>query len=147
MEPSRPSAAAEAARPAPGAPLPPCPATPNCVSTEADPADAAHHLPALPLAAGMRPEAALDALEALVRAAPRGEVRARSPLRLHAVDRTRWLRFADDVEARVDVEARLLHVRSASRLGRGDLGANRRRVTAWLRALAADWGVAWPPAR
>lgn len=116
MEPSRPTAAAEAARPAPGAPLPPCPATPNCVSTEADPADAAHHLPAL-------------------------------PLRLHAVDRTRWLRFADDVEARVDVDARLLHVRSASRLGRGDLGANRRRVTAWLRALAADWGVAWPPAR
>lgn len=87
----------------------------------------------------------MDAFEALVRSAPRGEVLERAPLRLRAIDRTAVFRFVDDVDARIDPAARLLHVRSASRVGRGDLGANRRRVSAWLRELSQAWGVAWPP--
>jgi uncharacterized protein (DUF1499 family) len=130
-----------------GAPdrLPDCPATPNCVSSEGDPRDAVHFVAPLGLPAGMAPEAAMDAFEALVRSAPRTEVLERAPLRLRAIDRTAVFRFVDDVDARVDPEARLLHVRSASRVGRGDLGANRRRVSAWLRELSQAWGVAWPP--
>jgi len=131
------------AQPGPDGPLPPCPTTPNCVSSEADPADRIHFVPPLPLPDGLDPIAALDAFEAIVRAEPRTEVIDRTPLRLQAIDRTRWLRFVDDVEARVDVEARLLHVRSASRVGGGDMGANRRRVEAWMDAVAKAWGVAW----
>lgn len=129
------------------APLPPCPPTPNCVSTEAPPDDAMHHLPPLPLPPGVTPEAALDAFEALVRAAPRTEVVDRSPLRLRATQRSRVFRFVDDVEARVDPEARVLHARSASQVGRGDLGVNRRRVSEWFASLAATWGVAWTEGR
>jgi uncharacterized protein (DUF1499 family) len=125
--------------------LPDCPATPNCVSSEGDPRDAVHFVAPLGLPAGMAPEAAMDAFEALVRSAPRTELIERAPLRLRAIDRTAVFRFVDDVDARVDPDARLLHVRSASRVGRGDLGANRRRVSAWLRELAQAWGVAWPP--
>ena len=121
-----------------------CPATPNCVSSEADPRDAVHFVAPLRLPDGMPPEAAMDAFEALVASAPRAQVLERAPLRLRAIDRTALFRFVDDVDARVDAQARLLHVRSASRVGRGDLGANRRRVSAWLRQLAAAWGVAWP---
>ena len=39
-------------------------------------------------------------------------------------------RFVDDVEFEVDEAARVVHVRSASRVGRGDFGANRKRVEA-----------------
>lgn len=131
------------AQPGPDGLLPPCPSTPNCVSSETDPADRLHFVPPLPLPDGLDPIAALDAFEAILRSEPRTEVIDRTPLRLRATDRTRWLRFVDDVEARVDVEARLLHVRSASRVGAGDMGANRRRVEAWLGAVAKAWGVAW----
>ena len=42
--------------------------------------------------------------------------------------RTRFLKFADDVEFRVDPLERVIHVRSASRIGHSDLGANRERI-------------------
>jgi uncharacterized protein (DUF1499 family) len=128
-----------------GRPLPPCPSTPNCVSSEADAGDAVHHVPPVPIPAGLDPVAALDAFEAHVRSRPRATVLARSPLRLRATDRTLVFRFVDDVEARVDPVTRRLHLRSASRIGRGDAGANRRRATAWLAAQARAWGVPWPP--
>ena len=43
---------------------------------------------------------------------------------------TRWLRFVDDAEFLFDPGARIIHVRSASRLGRKDFGANRARIEA-----------------
>lgn len=49
---------------------------------------------------------------------------------LHAVVVTRWLRFKDDVEIRVvpGEDTTAVEVRSASRIGRGDFGANTRHV-------------------
>ena len=43
---------------------------------------------------------------------------------------TRWLRFVDDAEFLLDPAAHVIHVRSASRLGRKDFGANRARIEA-----------------
>ena len=37
-------------------------------------------------------------------------------------------RFTDDLEVYVDKESKLIHFRSASRVGHSDLGANRKRV-------------------
>lgn len=51
---------------------------------------------------------------------------------------TRWLRFVDDVELWLDPEANLVHVRSASRLGRKDFGVNRARVEALRAAFLAE---------
>jgi uncharacterized protein (DUF1499 family) len=143
-------AAALAATPAPAserAPLPPCPETPTCVSTEAPADDVSRYVPPLPLPPDLDPVAALDAFEAVVRAEARTAVEARTPLRLRAIDRSRVFRFVDDVEARVDPDARLLHARSAARVGRGDLGVNRRRIERWFALLADQWGVAWPGGR
>ena len=56
---------------------------------------------------------------------------------LHARVSTRWLRFVDDLELLLDPEAGLIHVRSASRVGHWDLGANRRRVERLRRELEA----------
>ena len=52
---------------------------------------------------------------------------------LYAQCRTRLLRFTDDLEFYLDEPAGVIQVRSASRLGRSDLGVNRARVEALRR--------------
>lgn len=102
-----------------------CPSSPNCVCSEMPPASAAYTAPwAIP--ASVDPGTALETLAGLV--SERASIETREPLYLHAVFKTRWLRFRDDFEARLDPAARVIHVRSASRLGHSDLGANRARV-------------------
>ena len=56
---------------------------------------------------------------------------------LHAEFRSRLLGFVDDVEFTYDAQAGVLHVRSASRLGRRDFGVNRARVEALRRRIGA----------
>jgi len=41
---------------------------------------------------------------------------------------SRIFRFVDDFEIRVDPALRIIHIRSASRVGRGDMGINKKRV-------------------
>jgi uncharacterized protein (DUF1499 family) len=59
--------------------------------------------------------------------------------RLEATDTTRWFGFKDDVVVRVvpAPEGSLVDIRSVSRVGRSDLGANARRVRAFVTALSA----------
>ncbi len=60
---------------------------------------------------------------------------------LRAEARSALFRFVDDVELLADENAGLIHFRSASRLGFGDLGVNgrrMRRVTARIRQRLAD---------
>lgn len=47
---------------------------------------------------------------------------------LYVQFRTRWLGFVDDAEFWLDPATRVIHVRSASRLGESDLGLNRQRI-------------------
>ena len=57
--------------------------------------------------------------------------------RLDATDRTRWFGFRDDVVVRVrpDGTGSRVDVRSVSRVGRSDLGANARRIRGFMDAL------------
>jgi uncharacterized protein (DUF1499 family) len=50
---------------------------------------------------------------------------------------TRLMRFVDDAEFWFDPAAGVIQVRSASRVGRGDLGVNRARIEALRARLAA----------
>jgi uncharacterized protein (DUF1499 family) len=56
-----------------------------------------------------------------------------------AVATTRLLRFKDDITVRVRAEGdgSRIDVRSKSRIGRGDLGTNARRIRRYLTAVAA----------
>lgn len=99
--------------------LAPCPSSPNCVSSLADPSDEVHYVTPLPLAS-------VDQLVAAVERLPRTEVVERREAGLHAVCTTALMRFKDDLE--LEIADDCVHVRSASRLGYGDLGVNRRRV-------------------
>lgn len=56
---------------------------------------------------------------------------------LYAQFTTPLMKFVDDVEFWFDPAAQVVQVRSASRLGKGDLGANRKRIEAVRSALAA----------
>lgn len=55
---------------------------------------------------------------------------------LHAEFTTRVMKYTDDVEFWFDAAAGVVQVRSASRLGEGDFGANRKRVEAVRATLA-----------
>jgi len=102
-----------------------CPGSPNCVSSEAPVGDASRVEP-LSIPQDRTPEQAFAALAAVLEG--RATLETRGPDYLHAVFKTRLLRFRDDFEARLDAGAGVIQVRSASRLGYSDLGANRRRV-------------------
>ena len=66
-----------------------------------------------------------------------GNVEASDEDSLH-VEFTSWLlRFVDDVDAVIDPDAGVIHVRSASRVGYSDLGVNRKRVEAIRSAFAS----------
>ncbi|HEU0013850.1 MAG TPA: DUF1499 domain-containing protein [Longimicrobium sp.] len=122
---------------APGAGLAPCPPSPNCVSTEA--AAARHAMP--PIAYTGPAEAAQAHARAALLAEPRTRIVLEAPGYLRAEARSRIFRFVDDVEVVIDGAARVVRFRSVSRLGHGDLGVNRRRMTRFterFRALQAQ---------
>jgi len=100
----------------------PCRPTPNCVSSQADPADKEHYI--APIAfSGTMPE-----LRRAVESMTRATVISEEGNYLYAEYKSALLGYVDDVELLLDESARLVHVRSASRLGRSDFGVNRKRI-------------------
>jgi uncharacterized protein (DUF1499 family) len=61
---------------------------------------------------------------------PGARIVENSPDYLYVQFETRWLRFVDDAEFLLDPATRVIHVRSASRIGRRDFGTNRSRIEA-----------------
>ena len=95
-----------------------CPDSPNCVSSFES--DAEHGIQ--PLQANLRQveRVLLGLVEANI-------VESRNGY-LYAEFTSRLMRYVDDVEFLEDSTAGVIHVRSASRLGYSDLGANRKRI-------------------
>ena len=69
-------------------------------------------------------------LQTVVAAMPGARIVKAEPAYLYAQFTTRWMKYTDDVEFALDGPSRLVHVRSASRLGQEDFNANRSRVEA-----------------
>ena len=85
------------------------------------------------------PAEARERLLAVLRAWPRAKIVREEPGAVTVECRSRIFRFVDDVDFRFDDEARQIHFRSASRLGRRDFGVNRQRMEEMRRRyLAAD---------
>jgi uncharacterized protein (DUF1499 family) len=112
--------------------LAPCPSSPNCVSTQAEDAD--HRME--PIALTGTASEALARLKQALSALPRTVIVTETEDYLHAECTSLLFRFVDDVEFWIDVPNRLIHFRSASRVGRYDFGVNRARMEAIRRALA-----------
>jgi len=107
-----------------------CPESPNCVSSETDKEDAVHYIAPFPAGDSKAWASLLAAIESLG-----GVVVANDGQYLHATFTSMLFRYVDDVEARLDAGAGLIHLRSASRVGRSDFGANRKRIEALRRLL------------
>lgn len=103
----------------------------NCVSSQTEPGDAQRYVAPIPFRGSVAE--ALAAARRAVERMPRAIVVRAEENYLHAEFKSKILGFVDDVEFTFDQAAGLLHVRSASRLGRRDFGVNRKRVEA-LRA-------------
>lgn len=121
----------------------PCPSSPNCVSSDAPIDDRVHSIEALRLRSELADdEAAADedanAWQALIdylESLPRVEIATRDEGYVHAVFTTRLMRYRDDVELALDPEGGVIRVRSASRVGHGDMGVNRARIESIRDAL------------
>lgn len=90
-----------------------------------------------PLALKSDGPATIAKIKAIVECMDGAKVVRSEPDYLYAQFTTRLMKFVDDVEFWFDPAANVIQVRSASRVGRGDLGVNRRRIEAVRTALAA----------
>jgi len=107
--------------------------TPNSVSSQADlwpDHPQAEYARVAPFALVGDGPATLARLKAIVQATPGAAVVKAEGDYLYATFTTRLMKYTDDVEFWFDPAQRVVHVRSASRLGRKDMGVNRARVEA-----------------
>lgn len=102
--------------------LAPCPSSPNCVSSFAS--DEEHAVS--PWSYQGSQAAAQQKLVEILNATDNATVIVNEPNYIRAEFESSLMGFVDDVE--FVIEARQIHVRSASRLGYSDLGANRKRI-------------------
>jgi uncharacterized protein (DUF1499 family) len=109
--------------------LAPCKRTPNCVSSQADPADREHYIAPIAFRGSMQD------LRRAVESMERATVISAERNYLYAEFRTKLMRYVDDVELYYDEKQGMVHVRSASRLGRRDFGVNRNRIEALRRII------------
>lgn len=119
---------------------PPSP-TRNSVSSQAGlypdhPQRAYAEVKPLPLKNGSG-ESSLRVLTAILQSMPGIKVVEQRPDYLHAEVETRWLKFVDDLEFWFNPARGVIELRSASRLGREDFGANRQRIEAIQAAYLA----------
>ncbi|RMH34905.1 MAG: DUF1499 domain-containing protein [Nitrospirae bacterium] len=106
--------------------LPPCPSSPNCVSSlSADPAQFIQPL----IYSGTLLEAKARLISVL-QSMPQIRIVVDCERYLHAECRSRLFSFVDDLEFLIEETKGIIHVRSASRIGYWDFGANRKRVEA-----------------
>ena len=101
-----------------------CPATPNCVCSDA--ADSNHRID--PLVLTVSADEAWSVVRDAVSALPGAHIVSDGADYLHAECESAVFRFVDDLELHLRPLEGVIAVRSASRLGYFDLGANRRRV-------------------
>ncbi|MED5240289.1 MAG: DUF1499 domain-containing protein [Pseudomonadota bacterium] len=111
--------------------LAPCPNSPNCVSSLSGSKD---HWVA-PLEVSDTRDTSLQRVQSVLDSLPRVDYDVVGPARINARFKSMVLRFTDDVTFYVR-ENGTVEVRSASRVGYWDLGANRRRVESLREKLA-----------
>ena len=106
--------------------LRPCPEKPNCVCSQHEGGEN-YIEPLLYNGVGVHE---FKRLVALLETLPNYEIKVQEEDYIHAEVSSEWLRFVDDVEFVLSTSESLIHVRSASRVGHSDLGANRDRIEA-----------------
>lgn len=101
-----------------------CPSSPNCVSSQST--DTQHTIE--PLTYNTSAAEAMATLKKVIESQERTKIISESPNYIYAEFKSKLMGFVDDVEFYLDAATKVIHVRSASRLGESDLGVNRNRI-------------------
>lgn len=110
-----------------------CPDKPNCVSSEQH-NDVEHYLEPVTLQFATSPDS-VTVIKAII-VDMGGVIQEQHGEYIAAVFSSSVFGFVDDLEVRVDPRERLLHIRSASRVGYGDAGVNRKRIERFRKLYA-----------
>ena len=102
-----------------------CPDSPNCVSSFDDQNDSVHYIEPIRFTSANSPRKNLE--KAIISIAGVTVIESK-PNYIYAEFQSRLMKYVDDVEFYIVPKQQLIHVRSASRLGYGDLGVNRKRI-------------------
>ncbi len=102
-----------------------CPDKPNCICTEFV-ADASHYIEPI----GFSQSNAAEVLSRLKNVVGEmgGSIQAETDNYLAATFSSSIFRFVDDLEIRIDKDLKIIHMRSASRVGHSDRGINKKRI-------------------
>lgn len=114
--------------------LPACPGKPNCVSSQASSA----RQRVAPLRLSGEPGTAMKRLKEVVNNMSNTTLIDEKEHYLYFECASKLLGFVDDLEFLCDPDERVVHVRSAARLGYSDLGVNRKRVESIRRKFELD---------
>lgn len=112
-----------------------CPDSPNCVSSQAPENDSQHFIEALSFS--VSEERVKEGVLSIIKETRGMKLESSKSAYFHVVCTTLIMRFKDDLEILIDNEAKLVHFRSASRVGHSDFGTNRKRVDRFKAQLKA----------
>ncbi len=102
-----------------------CPSKPNCVSSQS-PIEDSHYISPFTYTSPRAEEQ--KRLKKILTELPRTQLVKEEDGYLYYEFTSLLMRYVDDVEFFLDDTTKLIHVRSASRLGHSDLGVNRKRM-------------------
>ena len=103
-----------------------CPGTPNCVSSQAPASDKEHAI--APFTYTGSPADAINRIKSIIEGMERSKINEVSDNYLYAEFSSKLMGFVDDVEFYAPPGESVIHTRSAARLGKSDLGVNRKRT-------------------
>lgn len=112
--------------------LSPCPDKKNCICSEYED-DASHYGKAIEIPQNSNLDLVLSIKEAARSIG--GEIKIEKGDYLAFTYTSNIFRFVDDLEVKIDRANKLIHFRSASRVGYSDLGVNKKRITSLKRLL------------
>jgi uncharacterized protein (DUF1499 family) len=102
-----------------------CPSKPNCLCSE-NKKDTEHYIEPI----SFNPTTSNNLIQTLenIITELKGEIKSSDNQYLSATFSSPFMGFVDDVEFRIDPIKKLIHMRSASRVGHSDMGANKKRM-------------------
>ena len=103
-----------------------CPASPNCVRSHANQSDEDHYID--PLEYKIDRDEAYETFLKILSVVPDTEVIEENGEYIRTESTSKIMGFVDDAEFYFPEDEKVIHWRSASRLGESDLGVNRRRL-------------------
>ncbi len=102
-----------------------CPDKPNCVCTEFE-ADVSHYIGPINISQ-IDTSKVMSGIKHSI-GEMGGSIQAENEDYLAVTFTSSFFRFVDDLEIRIDANKKMIHLRSASRVGRSDRGVNKKRV-------------------